>query len=140
MHCLLAKLRTRLFVLFVVRPSKSNLVTWFLIDACCTGVPIFNIKSAQETRILVCKLFHWVWDAWNTRLYILDHLGLAHVWHGYVVVSTVFASVSIVSIIVSLSIAPVQPRPRPWVPKQLPYLWCWLYCWYCGYCCCCLYG
>ena len=111
MHCLPAEQMSRLFVLLVVRPGESSLVTWLLSDACCTGVPIFTVESARESSILVCKLFHWVWDAWNTHLSALDHLGSAHVWHGYVVVSTISASASIVPIVVSPSIASSATAP-----------------------------
>ena len=105
MHPLPAEQMSRLLVLLVVLPSESSLVIWLWSDARPTGVPVFNVKSAREASILVCIVFHRVWYAWNTPLSVLDHLGSAHVWHGYVVVSTISASTSIVSIVVSTSIA-----------------------------------
>jgi hypothetical protein len=105
MHCLLAELMYRLFVLLVVCPCESTLVTRLLIDAHGAGVSIFDAKSAREANILSGKPSHRVRDAWNTRLSVLDHLDSAHVWHGYIVKSTVSASAPIVSIVVSPSMA-----------------------------------
>jgi len=79
MHPLPAVLMSCLLVLLVVRPSESSLVTQLLIDARCAGVSIFDVESTREAKILVGELFHRVWDAWNTGLSVLDHLGSAHV-------------------------------------------------------------
>ena len=95
MHSLPAELMLRLLVLLVVRPSESSLVIQVLIYARCIGLPIFNVESAQEASILVCKLFHRVWGVLNSPLSVLDHLVSAHVWNGNIVVSTVSACASI---------------------------------------------
>ena len=46
------------FVLLIVRAGESILVALFLVGACSTGVPIFNVETARETDILVGKMLY----------------------------------------------------------------------------------
>ena len=64
-----------------------------------------SMSNPHEKQAFWFAIFYRVWDVWNARLSVLDHLGPAHRWHGDVVVSTVSASATIVSIVASPFIA-----------------------------------
>ena len=79
MHRLATELVIGSFVLLEVRTSETLLVAWPSVDASGTCVPILNVKTTRETRILVGELFGDVgvagvldaslsgtrWDIWD---------------------------------------------------------------------------
>jgi hypothetical protein len=60
------------FVLKVVGAGEACLVSHPLAGACQTVVPMLDIKSAAETHVLVCPLFHHVGAARILLLGVLN--------------------------------------------------------------------
>ncbi len=58
MHCTTTELVVGAFVFLIIRAGEPILVSLFFMGAGRTGVPIFDIKPARETDILVRKMFH----------------------------------------------------------------------------------
>jgi hypothetical protein len=78
-HRLPAKLMICAFVLKVVGAGEACLVSHPFAGACQTVVPILDIKSAGETHILVCPLFHHIGAA---RILLLGVLNVGKdVWN-----------------------------------------------------------
>ena len=46
------------FVLWPIQTHESRLVAWFPVRAGSAGVPVFDVKPAGETDILICEVFY----------------------------------------------------------------------------------